>query len=464
MMMMMMMAYSVEGANQMTYPYPQPQPLIADAGLGAYGIEGSNAMAYPQPRITGAGAGVGTYIPYGYRPEDTDKAFWGPAGAIAAIGTTAAVIGGGYGYVGARNEMIEKEYVNKFEKAANDKAYKFSAETPASNGSVSTGSVKEAQQLVMENHLKSYNVTTAGTLTEAEIKAWSKLSPIEVKAKLEGKKIAGLDVKPSGAHLTDLDKFLKEGFYAETFDEIQAANHRDKMRGLLEKQTMEEIIDGNSTTRPAFTEAEIEIAIKDPVKAKAVLEANHKASLDTLDAKINKITGTTPTDILQKDALIAEKAKLEKAQKLEVKAIETPVSKKTKTAAQKRQYIKDLNKNATPTTETKKVAVALTDDQFGKVTDDVLKGYTGTSTGALTENGKLTTAGKEAKVKFGKALIEAEGGWKVGAGNAGKVGGIVLAATAVIAGGVGLVNSNNAQARNNAQLDALMAQERMASA
>ena len=454
MMMMMMMAYSVEGANQMTYPYPQPQPLIADAGLGAYGIEGSNAMAYPQPRITGAGAGVGTYIPYGYRPEDTDKAFWGPAGAIAAIGTTAAVIGGGYGYVGARNEMIEKEYVNKFEKAANDKAYKFSAETPASNGSVSTGSVKEAQQLVMENHLKSYN-TTPGTLTDADIKSWSNLTPAEVKAKLEGKNIT----------LTDGNKeFLKEGFHVETFDEIQAAKHRNRMRGLLEKQTMEEIIDGNSTTRPAFTEAEIEIAIKDPVKAKAVLEANHKASLDTLDAKINKITGTTPTDILQKDALIAEKAKLEKAQKLEVKAIETPVSKKTKTAAQKRQYIKDLNKNATPTTETKKVAVALTDDQFGKVTDDVLKGYTGTSTGALTENGKLTTAGKEAKVKFGKALIEAEGGWKVGAGNAGKVGGIVLAATAVIAGGVGLVNSNNAQARNNAQLDALMAQERMASA
>jgi hypothetical protein len=85
----------------------------------------------------------------------------------------------------------------------------------------------------------------------------------------------------------------------------------------------------------------------------------------------------------------------------------------------------------------------------------------------LFKDGKVSTptdAGKAAMETFNKNAIEKGGFWETkGKSMATKAGGI-LAGAAVIGTIAGVVNSNNVQQSNKAQLEALMAQERMASA
>jgi len=423
----------------------------------AYSVEGANQMAYQRPRL----AGVGVYgaPTYGYRPEDERQAF------VAPLATTVTVGAIGAGSVALwENVNAPKRYaLNEFDNAVKAELANHPTTTPATPQNPKGGfNPTAAHEKVMKEYLEGLNTDPSNPVFgKQEISKLSKQHLGDVRAAIAKK--TGGDVLATAfdtAFSTKKAAGEKLSAYDQAVDKAARQQYYD--------DGLREILGGQKNSDGALIH-------KDPKKFPSItdkagltieLDKNIKAHIDDL---VIKAKGGNLTNVLSN------------AQKQEIREAQTKLNAARDAQLEKFDKLEDIRSgkttkfkppkpvNGAPTEPAKTNASTLTE---AEARTNVLNETTGRKVATaevnkLFKDGKVSTptdAGKLAMENFSKNAIEKGGVWETKGKSMAIKGGGILAGAAVIGTIAGVVNSNNVQQSNKAQLDALMAQERMASA
>jgi hypothetical protein len=423
----------------------------------AYSVD--NARAYQQPRL----AGVGVYgaPTYGYRPQDEGQAFVAPLATTVTVGA----IGAG-GVALWENANAPKRFAStKFDEAVKAELANNPTTTPATPKNPTSGfNPTQAHEKVMKEYLEGLkNADTSDVFTPNEIKRLSKQHLGDVRAAI-AKKTGGdalataFDTAFSTKKVTGdkLTAYERLSAYDKAIDTAARQQHYDNgLREILggQKNSKGVIIYQDSKNLPP---------IADRVALEAELDRHIGQHINDLELDVTKNGTISHAD---RQSIDAKKAQLNNAKDAQLKKFDEL----EKVKARKVKLPSPKTGNSSSTEPAKSTGSKLTEAEArtNVLNETTGKKVTKAQVETLFKDGKVSTptdAGKAAMETFNKNAIEKGGFWETkGKSMATKAGGI-LAGAAVIGTIAGVVNSNNVQQSNKAQLEALMAQERMASA
>ncbi|MCS6266342.1 MAG: hypothetical protein H2174_02125 [Vampirovibrio sp.] len=429
---------------------------------------GINAVNSPvQPRSVGASA----YAP-SYRPEDERQAFVAPLATTLGVGTLGAM-----GVAAWENTNAPKRYaLNEFDKAVKAELANNPTTTPATPQNSKGGFVSTAaHEQVMSDYLKTLkNADTSDVFTPKEIKRLSKQHLGDVRAAI-AKKTGGdalataFDTAFSTKKVTGekLTAYERLSAYDKAIDKAARQQYYDDgVKKMLAGQTHS---DGTTPFHSDAKAVEAKLAdIANPSKPAITMKSHLEAIRDAKIADFEgELKGTKGSLNNGEQARLAQKtAELNKTMEEQLKAYEKLDDIRTG----KNPKFRQQKPGNTPPTQTARTnASTLTE---AEARTNVLNGTTGKKVATaevnrLFENGKVATptdAGKVAIKEFGDNAIKKAGDWEVKGKSMATKGGLILAGAAVVGTIAGVVNSGNVRANNEAQLNALLAQERAASA
>ena len=406
---------------------------------------GINAVNSPvQPHSVGASA----YAPsYSYRPEDERQAFVAPLATTLGVGTLGAM-----GVAAWENTNAPKRFYQ--EAVTAELANNPTATPPATPKNSKAGS--PAHKQVMADYLKTVKKAdgTPDAFTPKEIEKLSQKGLGEVKEALEKK---GVFVEADWkTNITDNRAYAEKLKVAE-----RQIHYDDGVKKMLSEQV-------DSTNNPIYDAKGVDAKL-------AELKAGNAEALFTEELDSNIKGKLSDFDLANKEGTVAqinEKARLSKSlEEAKVKQLEK--FKKLddiRSGTTKKFTPKSTPGNGSPDARApKNTGIKLTDAEAHA---NVLNGTSGkkitqAEVNRLFKDGKVSTptdAGKAAIKEFGDNAIKKAGDWEVKGKSMATKGGLILAGAAVVGTIAGVVNSGNVRANNEAQLNALLAQERAASA